>query len=667
MIQIEKLILYPNFDLQPREIDFKPGKLNIITGASGTGKSSLINIFRFCLGSSSPDVPIGPISQSVAWYAIVLRIGATHYFIGRPAPTDTVEVTAALLLIEPEFLPDKSALTPNTTAENVREYLGSAIGIEENLNVPGPGQTRRALAAGFVHSLYYCFQGQGEIANPEVLFHHQNREWQSQAIRDTLPYFLGAQRNEDLNKRQQLAELRRDLRIAEQRLSQAEAEQLDFGSRTEALLMEAVDVGLAESLPPDLPSLSSEDAFGVMRSLLSQPVVTAGADDVGGGFEQLQLELGDQRSRAREIADELRGLEGFGRSATNYSDELGEHRSRLSSIGLIPDETAASADCPLCGSELGDSEGTDYEAVLADLAGTSRRLELAARDTPRIEKAREQLLGERQRVLLRIDEINSSLTVLSATNEIAAREREQVNLQSYVRGKIAQFLEVRTATVPDELAGLRRSIARLRDRASSLEEALDPALVRSRLESAIARVNKTLTQLASLLGLEHADQGVRLDPNRLTVVADTLDGPAYLDAGQIGSGLNWVGYHLAVYLALHEFFIENSRPVPRFMLVDQPSQAFFPRDRTTGGDMEELADSDRESTKRLYRLMYDEVSRHDGALQIIALDHADFDEDWFQESVQERWRAGALIPTSWLDALADASVDDDVVNDENPL
>lgn len=183
-----------------------------------------------------------------------------------------------------------------------------------------------------------------------------------------------------------------------------------------------------------------------------------------------------------------------------------------------------------------------------------------------------------------------------------------------------------------------------------LEESLDPDALRSRVESAVARVNREVGQIAAELGLEHADEGVRLDVNRLTVVADTPEGPAYLDAGQIGSGFNWVGYHLAVYLGLHRFFITANRPVPRFLLLDQPSQAFFPPDRASGGDLEELDDTDRAHTRALYRLLYEEVQRQGGALQIIALDHADFEDGWFQDSVAHRWRDGdALIPAAWLE------------------
>jgi len=44
------------------------------------------------------------------------------------------------------------------------------------------------------------------------------------------------------------------------------------------------------------------------------------------------------------------------------------------------------------------------------------------------------------------------------------------------------------------------------------------------------------------------------------------------------------------------------------------------------------------------------VQQLGGALQVIALDHADFEDDWFANSVVQRWRGGdALIPSHWFD------------------
>ena len=327
----------------------------------------------------------------------------------------------------------------------------------------------------------------------------------------------------------------------------------------------------------------------------------------------------------------------------------------------MPQDTHNAA-CPVCGSELSAQDGSsEHETISSELEAVSRRLELAARDRPRIEKARAELLNERDDVTRRIVELNDTLSALATTNDLVARERQRVNIQSYVRGKIAEYLGSVISLDSSELEALRVNVAQLQEAVQGLEESLDPARLRSLVDSSMALISRDVTAIAQRLGLEHSADGVRIDASRLTVVADTADGPAFLDAGHIGSGLNWVGYHLAVYLALHSYFIGRDRPVPRFVLIDQPSQAFFPPDRPSGGDLDELGDTDREHTKDLYRLMYDEVAAHNGALQLIVLDHADFGDDWFQASVVQRWReGGALIPSEWLHSDPATSTSNDV-------
>jgi transposase-like protein len=230
-----------------------------------------------------------------------------------------------------------------------------------------------------------------------------------------------------------------------------------------------------------------------------------------------------------------------------------------------------------------------------------------------------------------------------------------VNVQSYVRGRIALYLDSSVDTGDEELDRLRRDVVRAEETASALAEALESDAVRSRTTSLLRTVSRQMTAWAQQLDLEHAGDGALIDLDRLTIVADTPNGPAYMDAGGIGSGMNWVGYHLTAYLALQRFFIEHERPVPSFIVFDQPSQAFFPRDRETGGDLDELTDTDRENTRRLYELTFEVVQQLGGALQVIALDHADFEDDWFANSVVQRWRGGhALIPSDWLDAFLDS-------------
>ncbi|MBO0982094.1 DUF3732 domain-containing protein [Microbacterium sp. SD291] len=647
MMQLDALILY-NADGHTRQIRFRPGQLNIISGESGTGKSSIIGILRFLLGGDSPHVPLGPIQDTVAWYGLLAHVGDTRFFIGRPAPAHGVTTSQAMLTIGESQVPVLATLAVNANAADLVEYLGGLIGIEENLHVPAEGRTRRSLAANFRHSLYYNFQGQGEVANPELLFHHQNRDYQKQAIRDTFPYFLGAQGPDALRKREQLAELRRDIRRQETRLAEARTTRELGVGRAAGLIADARASGL---LPVDTTPTDSGEAIDLLSAVLERVEPSAHVDDVDHDAETeiLIARRVELRGALRDINDKLRGLDEFARVGTEYSAELNEHRVRLASIGLIPDSTDVDATCPVCQTALTDA--STHDAIKHSLGRVARRIELAQRDQPRITTARTELLQVRSRVRADLTDIDTSLEELARTDDIRATAQRTWDQQSFVRGRVAQYLETTTLESDDTITALERAVEALEDKAEKLAEELNPEALRSAMESLLNIVGRRMTALAQSFPLEHSEHGVRIDPYRLTVVADTLQGPAYMDAGAIGSGMSWVGYHLTAYLALQDYFIEANRPVPRFIVLDQPSQAFFPRDRENGGDLTELSDTDRDNTRKLYWMMFDAVTRLDGQLQIIAFDHADFADEWFQASIIETWRDGsALIPGDWYAA-----------------
>ena len=59
---IDQLILWPrNPEVKYRNIQFLPDKINIITGASRTGKSAIIPIIDYCLGSNKCTIPVDTI------------------------------------------------------------------------------------------------------------------------------------------------------------------------------------------------------------------------------------------------------------------------------------------------------------------------------------------------------------------------------------------------------------------------------------------------------------------------------------------------------------------------------------------------------------------------------------------------------------------------------
>jgi hypothetical protein len=154
-----------------------------------------------------------------------------------------------------------------------------------------------------------------------------------------------------------------------------------------------------------------------------------------------------------------------------------------------------------------------------------------------------------------------------------------------------------------------------------------------------------MSAFAESLDLEHSGSELRLDLKKLTVVADTLDGPIPLN--RMGSGENWVGYHVLTYLALHWWFRKRDRPVPAMLIFDQPSQAHYPAERDQEGSLDPLDDKDRHAVQALFEVMHRACTEIEG-LQLIVLDHAHLADEWFEKSIVEEWRRERfLVPPAW--------------------
>ena len=187
-MQILEVLLYSH-DGRRRSIEFRPGALNIITGESRSGKSALIEIIRYCLGSTELRVPAGVISESVAWFGLRLRLSSGEAFVGRPVPPSGQATTnAAMLRMATEVhVPDAAELSPNTNTDALISVLGGAIGITKNEASIPTTATRPPVEATLAHALFFCFQRQdrSRIANCSSI-DRPSRSWDSHPRRAAL-------------------------------------------------------------------------------------------------------------------------------------------------------------------------------------------------------------------------------------------------------------------------------------------------------------------------------------------------------------------------------------------------------------------------------------------------------------------------------------------------
>ncbi len=641
-LQIEKIILYSRKG-EVREVKFKPGQLNVLTGASKTGKSAIIDIVDYCTGRKECNVADGIIRRYVGWYAILFQLNGSQIFIARRNPSLGERTSSDVYLDRGTVIvtPPATALLKNTTVDALERFLGAAIGISENEHRP-PQPTRDPLEANFRHALLFSFQDQNDIDSKQRLFHRQGEDFISQAIKDTLPYFLGAVDEDRLLKQAQFDQARRLLRQLERQLREADAADTSSYPKAQALLDEAKQVGLIDERTI---ATTYEAVIAILQRITRESEIRG--DAVIGDGEDLLASLRAERQGLRteleRINAEVRSTRNFTLESGGYEREAKEQRARLSAVGLMRSNGHDASICPVCESHLEIPVPTVAQ-INGALRDISEQLETVEAENPRLQVRLASLLAEEAALHERLRDNQHRINARMRENEIFQVQQENFILQARALGKISQYIE--TAGTGDAGSRLRKQIEVARSRVDILESELDADTIREKLNAFMNIIGRYMDDYSDRLDLEHRGSQLRLDIRNLTVVADTLDGPVSLF--RMGSAENWVGYHVLAHLALHKWFRQKNRPVPGFILFDQPSQAHYPADRDAEGSIDGLGDEDQRAVRLLFKLISDAATELAPEVQVIIMDHADLKHDWFQAAVVERWRKGIkLVPASW--------------------
>ncbi|MGB7327620.1 MAG: DUF3732 domain-containing protein [Rubripirellula sp.] len=639
--QIASIAIYSHAG-ERREVPFRCGAVNIITGASKTGKSALITIVDYCLGRASYLIPAGKIRNCVAWYAVKIQLDSGQLVIARPAPERGVQSNTEAFLAEGNELefPDFGDLRKTTNTDGLAKFLSGVLGITENKHIPGESQSREPLSASIKHAKFLVFQPQNRIADQTSLFYRQEDDGIPQSIRDTLPYFLGAVGDEQLNNIQRLRRAKRELKLLQRRLEDEESIVGRDNSRALELLSEARQMGIIGSAKT---LVEREAILAALREALNWSPAE-NSEPSNSQVRRLRDQRQDLLNDLESVQVEVEAARSFALDQKGFSVEAGEQKNRLEAIGLYRHEEAVSTQCPLCQQNL-DVEIPTATNIRESLERINAQIDSLVRQTPRLEAYIQERLDRVDSIRQTITENKAGLEAIYAQEEAIREQRNETARQARVVGRISLFLD--SAREVDESAELRDAILAAERKVNRLEKLTASSGTRERLDASLSVIGSSMSAWAKRLRIEHSEYPMSLDVQNLTVRG--FDGVEPITMAKMGSGANWVGCHLIAHLGLHEWFINQNRPVPRFLFLDQPTQAYFPPDESvTDRSVDDLIDEDRVAVNEMFRLIFDVVEELSPNLQIIITDHADLPDSWFQDAVIERWRGGQfLVPDVW--------------------
>jgi hypothetical protein len=659
--KIAKIVLWPKQSgMKPRIIPFEMIGVEVITGQSQTGKSSLIAIVDYCLGAGKCTIPVGEIRDSVEWFGVVLKLPNSEMLVARRNPGmhaaigETYLEETRKIVIRSDIEANSNVVAVVSRLNQIAELPSLALADTEELGF-GSRPSFRDTAA-------FQFQPQHIVANPYTLFFKADTFEHQEKLKHFFPYVLGAVDRQTLELRRELRSVDAELKLKRDQLEARRARSADWLIDFQIMYSRTREFGLLPHAP-DPEEMWLVDTFVRLLRPVPGLLEKQGMPQVEkGASKRMAHELAALRNEEDKLTHaildrrrKLTKIEQLKSSTGGYSNALAVQAGRLGPLHWFSQNIAEAHDCPVCGSKS-DSAAKEIDRLVGharQVEGSIGRIEAVSEV---LDKETAQLGDQLRQLEEHLSKLRSHLEELESKSEEVRQQRQTFrDIYTFV-GTLKEAL--RNYDAADHGGTLSEAIFKLEQRARDLRVQVDQSAINRRMETALISIGKTTCHYAKILGVEQPDREVTLDIRNLTlVVAGPFGRKDHL--WEIGSGANWMGYHIAALLALHEHFltVANS-PVPQFLVIDQPSQAFFPerlREGRAGGKKTAIepamSSDDMARVHRIFAALSEASRRTENRLQIVVIDHAD-EITWEgipNIKVVERWRGGkALIPQEWL-------------------
>ena len=369
----------------------------------------------------------------------------------------------------------------------------------------------------------------------------------------------------------------------------------------------------------------------------------------------LQIQNTSQRYKVMTLEAIGIGMSGklFEIQKDAYRKTLTIQIDRLSISKWLNELISQNEICPFCGSKH------NVDGQMRELIGNLENLEEESEEIAEIPVAFER---EYSIVQGKISELTERLGAVQKSIKIQNNKKDETYNQKYTLESVSRFLgKLQYAEETYRAIGydgeLQEEISELQKKIIVLQNEINEGGIRKRFASALENIELKIMKLLPLLDTERPEDSVKIDYKNLTITVTSKSGRKdYL--WEIGSGSNWLSYHISVSLAFQMFFAEKKySPIPQFIVYDQPSQVYFPNKAAQKEEDKDvdphLEDEDILAVKKIFEAMSEAMEKTKHRMQIIVLEHAD-ESAWEGVSnmhLVEEWRGenNKLIPNEWLD------------------
>lgn len=647
-------------------VPFKPG-LNIVTGKSSKGKSAILDIFDYCLGSSEDTIPEGIITERAKTFFTVLRFPTIAVIVGRISSSNRCflrELSGpaadnVLQLIEEDV---KAFFTENffqAKADFIKS-LGRYFGVTlENIDTD-PLQkeiTGKWSATPSVRSFpSFMLQHQNLVANRHAVFYRfEEKRKRDQAI-EHFQIFMNIVGEDYFDLAKLRTEAMYELKRAMAQKPKQEKIKEDHLSEFAFLLKEY------EALAGQpLTELTPEEIWAKPKPALERLTgISVRVDGLSSAFESRRTEL--RTSKAELMASIQKALNT--RYLLNVSTEQASgYADSVTALAIPKTSNLEHAACPICASQsdVAEEEANKLSAAIHWLNG---ELKLSSYAREGFGKERRDIEDQLKRLRGDLALVEKALKPLDDEADRLERSKSAESAAQKAKLKLEIAIERRIANPPSEVDGM---VEFWQKKVDELENQMSKYDVDSKLRALQNDINKKMKAIGKDFDFEdtYREGSLRFDLETFDLWHETqrpggVNKKVFLRS--MGSGANWLYSHLTLFLALHYQFAAHPKcKVPPILFLDQPTQVYFPStddseefkadDLRGDSKSTKTVDEDVDTVSKMFTTLAkfcDETFKETGETpQIIVCDHADklpLQNGYvFENFVRARWRTRGLI------------------------
>ena len=640
-------------------VQFTTG-VNIITGKSSTGKSAIIEIFDYCMGSSEFNIPSGVITDNADIYFVILSIKETFLVLARKENDKKIFLKEEsnlpdIKMLNKEYFDNKFFISNSDFKVNLGHYFGLNINdIDEDKSVlQYTGQKKGRPSVRNI--IPYLIQHQNLIANKHSLFYRFDENEKREQTIDQFKIFAGFVTQEYYILKQNLANSKKQLKKLEFEEKAINIEREFNSKKIDGLLQEYKAIS-GNKLFEEASNIILSNPANYIDKLVTKDIsINENNDESVEKILSLEKEYNKLLSQKRELNYKYRNINSSIDYAKKYKEELLNNQ-------VIAEASINVTTCPFCARETNviTDEANQLEEAI-------NWLNIELRKSPYLLDSFESDKNNiKEKISIIDEEIESIKNEIEQLKNItkALENNRSLNEQALkAKLKIENLLE---SLVDRKNNNIEEKIKAIQQDISEYEKLLkDKFDLDKQLKEAEKYINNKMKEIGNKLDFESSYKPINL---KFSLTNFDLwhekenEDKVYLRS--MGSGANWLYSHITLFLALHNFFcsLGNKSLIPPILFLDQPSQVYFPtsiKDENDEFNIDHIeekkgTDTKDEDLKAVTNLFNRLVSFCKTTLketgiepQIIITDHADrleLDDVDFEDLVNgRRWRAIGFI------------------------